>query len=419
MNRYYLKSLKLEQFRGFKQTQELEFHPGINILFGINGSGKSTILKALNFFLKDLTYSLNMTEEKEDNVYRFQMIDINNNSESMKLKMCLLSEKEHCVEASFDSMNNLRIDNSFLRNYKDSTTPLIASYSVERSISNNITEDTLRSISKPDPYGNNLETRVKFTDFIQWFNLAEAAFIQKQVKKLNLRNIAQGQNVKSEPGKKEKSVEIIQEMIESFTGLGNLALDRNSDPISLTVTKGNATITSQQMSDGEKCLLALVGDISRRLIQLHPDSDHPLEGPGIVLVDEADLHLHPLWQRDLIPGLSKTFPNLQLILTTHSPQILSHVQEGKIFRFTNEKEGIIVNEFSSTYGQDTNRILEEVMETPDRPEDIKKKLEKIYESIDSHNLDEAKKLISDLQKRIGNDSELDRASVILEIKEDQ
>ncbi|MBU5477732.1 AAA family ATPase [Eubacterium sp. MSJ-13] len=51
------------------------------------------------------------------------------------------------------------------------------------------------------------------------------------------------------------------------------------------------------MSDGEKCTIALFGDLARRMALANPNKDNPLDGEGIVLIDEIELHLHPLWQR--------------------------------------------------------------------------------------------------------------------------
>lgn len=73
-----------------------------------------------------------------------------------------------------------------------------------------------------------------------------------------------------------------------------------------------------QLSDGEKCTLALFGDIARRLAIANPSLDDPLQGDGVVLIDELELHMHTSWQRKVISMLKKTFPNIQFIITTRS-----------------------------------------------------------------------------------------------------
>jgi energy-coupling factor transporter ATP-binding protein EcfA2 len=75
------------------------------------------------------------------------------------------------------------------------------------------------------------------------------------------------------------------------------------------------------LSDGYRSVLALAGDLIWRLLMAFPESDDPLQEGGAVLIDELDIHLHPVWQR-LIPGLLRQlFPKLQFIATTHSPFI--------------------------------------------------------------------------------------------------
>lgn len=72
-------------------------------------------------------------------------------------------------------------------------------------------------------------------------------------------------------------------------------------------------------------MLALTGDLVRRLAIANPALSNPLKGAAIVLIDEIDLHLHPQWQRAVIPRLEKTFPHCQFIVSTHSPQVISEV----------------------------------------------------------------------------------------------
>lgn len=81
------------------------------------------------------------------------------------------------------------------------------------------------------------------------------------------------------------------------------------------------------MSDGEKCTIALFGDLARRMALANPNKDNPLDGEGIVLIDEIELHLHPLWQRRILNVLKKVFPNIQFIVSTHSPQVLGEADD--------------------------------------------------------------------------------------------
>jgi predicted ATP-binding protein involved in virulence len=83
----------------------------------------------------------------------------------------------------------------------------------------------------------------------------------------------------------------------------------------------------EQLSDGYKIVLAMVADIAARMAEANPEKEDILSTPGLVLIDEVDLHLHPLWQRTIIRQLVTTFPNVQFIVSTHSPIIVVGASE--------------------------------------------------------------------------------------------
>jgi len=87
------------------------------------------------------------------------------------------------------------------------------------------------------------------------------------------------------------------------------------------------------LSDGQRNVMALVGDLAVKAVRLNHGAlgDRTLEmTPGVVLIDEIDLHLHPTWQRIVLENLRTTFPNLQFIATTHSPFIVQTLREGEL-----------------------------------------------------------------------------------------
>ena len=114
----------------------------------------------------------------------------------------------------------------------------------------------------------------------------------------------------------------IEAMIGDVTGL---RVKRN--PVRMVVDKSGKEIRVDMLSDGKKCTLALLGDLARRLVLANPDAENPLEGSGIVLIDEIELHMHPSWQRRILHILREVFPNIQFIVTTHSPQVLGEADD--------------------------------------------------------------------------------------------
>lgn len=78
----------------------------------------------------------------------------------------------------------------------------------------------------------------------------------------------------------------------------------------------------EQLSEGYKIVIATVADLAARMAEANPDMENPLTARGIVLIDEVDLHLHPKWQRSILQDLHRVFPNVQFIVSTHSPIIV-------------------------------------------------------------------------------------------------
>ena len=171
----------------------------------------------------------------------------------------------------------------------------------------------------------------------------------------------------------------------------------------------------EQLSDGERGLIALVFDLTRRLAIANPKSDNPIvEGVALVLIDEVELHLHPKWQRDVLVRLRHVFQNCQFVVTTHSPLVLGEV-EARCVRFLEYQDGkVVVMTPSEAYGMDANRILQELMGAPVRNKQIENELRVLFELIDKESFDEARSKITELEQRLGDcEPELTRASTLM------
>ncbi|MCC4850473.1 AAA family ATPase, partial [Vibrio lentus] len=174
--------------------------------------------------------------------------------------------------------------------------------------------------------------------------------------------------------------------------------------IGLFVKKDNVKVNINQLSQGERVLISLVADIARRLSILNY-VDNPCEGKGIVLIDELELHLHPKWQQNIVENLRNTFPNIQFIITTHSPQILSTVRKDEIsiINFTDDKCRI-EHPLGETYGIASNDALVELMMVDPRPpltwvNNLKEYLNLI--DLGKHCSSEGKKLRDSLECELG------------------
>jgi predicted ATP-binding protein involved in virulence len=196
----------------------------------------------------------------------------------------------------------------------------------------------------------------------------------------------------------------------------NLTVRRN--PLRMEVEKNGKRLTVNQLSDGEKCLMAMVGDLARKMAIANPIRSYPLEGDGIILIDEIDLHLHPKWQRMVIPKLMAVFPNCQFIITTHSPHVITHVHPECLYLLQQTSSGITAQRPRESYGKSVDRILEDLMglETT-RPDKVSSEIHGLYEEIDRGQFVDARQKIAALKAEIGEDPELVKAEVLIKRKE--
>ena len=172
-----------------------------------------------------------------------------------------------------------------------------------------------------------------------------------------------------------------------------------------------------ELSDGYHAFIALVADIARRAVMLNQfdGADAPKRVEGVVLIDELDLHLHPRWQRVALPSLRAAFPKLQLVITTHSSQVLSSAENRQVRRLVGGRlqEGRVFVE-----GRDTNAILREHMNTEDRDGGGARKLQMLYELLDQDRRQEAEELYRKPFDRWGDlDPDLIEARVLLDLEE--
>jgi hypothetical protein len=187
------------------------------------------------------------------------------------------------------------------------------------------------------------------------------------------------------------------------------------EPDVMLVDRKATTIEVAQLSDGERGILALVLDLTRRLAQANPSqTDAPSEAEAIVLIDEIDLHLHPRWQRAIVRNLTAAFPRCQFIVTTHSPQVIGEVEHDRIQIIA---DGSVYSPPHS-FGMDSSQVLEEIMEADPRTQEIKELLSRISAEIGELQFARARLSLATLVERLGEDDpEVTRVRTLLDFME--
>ena len=179
---------------------------------------------------------------------------------------------------------------------------------------------------------------------------------------------------KSGSEKSRKRLEKMHDLVSSdlFPGVTDFDFkkDGNNEHVVVVFSAGkDGDVRFEELGFGYQTSLTWLADLCKRLFELYPDAENPLHEEAVVLVDEIDLHLHPKWQRDLVPTLSKIFPNVQFIVTTHSPHVLQSMADVNLYVLRrDETSGEITVERSDVTdftGWTVEEILSETMELKD------------------------------------------------------
>ncbi|MEG3967216.1 AAA family ATPase [Microcoleus sp. T2B6] len=411
-----VKRLKMNSFRGISDLT-LEFDTDEPTVFiGINGVGKSSILECLAILLSWLTKRI---QTPNSNGRSFNEDDIKKGCKETHNEITIsINDWPEVVWSltkvskgrSKDTSSNLgelkrvvdRIHSELEAN-SYAALPLAVYYPTNRAVLDiPLKIRTKHSFEQITAYDEVLTGgQIDFRRFFEWFRDRED--LENEVR-LNDSDQYRDRELKA----------VRYAIANLLDGFSNLRVRRS--PLRMTADKQGDELIVNQLSDGEKCLLALAGDLARRLAIANPNPDcNPLEGSGVVLIDEIELHLHPKWQRAIIPNLKKTFPNCQFIITTHSPQVISDLKWVHLLRSTSE--GIAIDRVPS-FGKDSNRILETLMGTPERPQQIRESLRELFRLIDKGELGNARQLRQELAHRmVEEDPEFVRADWLIQRKE--
>ena len=411
----HIKKLQLNDYRGIHQLS-LHLHAQLNVFVGINGSGKSSLLDASAIML---SWLINRIKHSGASGRPITESDIRNEQSNAALTMQLDDRGEAIhwmltkgrrgrgspVKSEFKQLSELakHIQQWLTESEGDCNLSLLVYYPVNRAV----LDIPLRirhkhSFDLLSAFDESLTSGANFRTFFEWFRERED---------LENENRSLGKN------KEDRQLSAVRYALTQFMpDFRHLRVRRN--PLRMEVEKCGEILTVDQLSDGEKCLMAMVGDLARRLAVANPTRSKPLHGEGIVMIDEVDLHLHPRWQRMVVPKLREVFPNIQFLLSTHSPHVLNHIKPEHIFLMSSSSDGVVITKPTESFGKNVDRILEDIMGLPTtRPDETHERLAALYEQINGGQLASASEKIQQLHEDIGEDGELVKARVLIKRKE--
>ncbi|MDO4573982.1 MAG: AAA family ATPase [Planctomycetia bacterium] len=406
-----LQSLHLTHFRGIHEMT-LDFQPQMNVLVGVNGAGKSSVLDGIAILL---TRMVSLIRSGKNAGREIAPSDISAGRNVSRLVGTLAADDmifawlltkylphtrkqperdkipEHCRPLR-DYTSQIR--DQIERTLENCSIPVLIYYRAER-VALNFPRfvHTDRDFSLLSVYQDSLSSKADYRVLLEWFRERE------NTEDREFKRLSMDKKRKTNPVTyRDPQLEVVRRTWNAFMPeFSDFTI--NTNPLRLEAKKNGTTFRVDQLSDGEKSLLALVGDIARRLAIANPTLPDPLQGEGIILIDEIDLHFHPKRQAMIVPKLMEVFPNCQFIVATHSPQILGHVHAKRIYLLEENDEGVIeLKRPEESFGMTTDQILEDVMQVPSRDADEEKKLLKVFELIERRKLSEAKALIEEIRQ---------------------
>jgi len=333
--------LDISNFKGFAQREFL-LHPQFNLVVGENGSGKTSVLEALSvavgsWFLGLRGYDTRHIRPDDARLVGFDSGDrvrweqqfpcaveasgvVQGQSLTWKRTLNSADGRTTYVDAREVKQLAAAADNA-VRDGVDLTLPLISYYSTGRLW--NVPREQARvtgaeqiksraALSRLEGYRNSVDPRLSVSDLMEWIARESWRAFQRQ-------------------GEHSPTFQVAREaLIRGVMDAQDITFDAEYGEVIVRFVDGSRQ-PFNNLSDGQRCMLALVGDLARKAATLNPHLGRRAleETPGVVLIDELDLHLHPTWQRRVVEELRTTFPALQFVCSTHSPFLIQSLRSGE------------------------------------------------------------------------------------------
>ena len=410
----FLQKLSLKNFRCYENL-DIDFKERTTLLVAVNGQGKTTVLDSIRIALWPYISQFDLARTKYadpantitiDDVRTIKKLNEGNlemarqlpssitvtcDFEDKKITWKRLRDSEARRSQTKDDSHKKKLKEyasnmqKNIRNFEQDpiTLPVFGYYGTGRLWKEKrLTEDKKDKRNSIDTrirtfaYQDCLDPASSFKQFEDWF-IAE----YKQDLEKKILAMQEGLPV---PSTINNTIHAVREAVNSIletVGWKNLTYHQKYQ--SLTLEHDDYGIMKMsQLSDGIKNMIAMIADIAYRCVLLngHLGKDAAKKSKGLVMVDEIDMHLHPEWQQIVISSLEKAFENIQFILTTHSPQVLTTVNSNSIFIIENGQK---YDAPLGSQGAESSRLLKRIFHVDNRPKhvEITKKLETYSRSV--------------------------------------
>lgn len=405
-----IKDIHIQNFRSIENLNIADVDSQMNLIVGINGAGKTSVLDALAMLLSWFIARMRSSNAK----------GISPNELDVKIdskEPCLLSigiengvswtigknraytihKKQTAYKTVLSEMSNFA-DTIVEEAEHGGSVPVLMYYPVERAIASVPVNLHKAETNIWDVYKDALSGNSNFRSFFEWYRRQED--IENEI-------------IRDDASYRDYSLNAVRMAISAFFPNFSEMRVRRRPYQAMIIKKGEQVIEFSQLSQGEKCYLSLVCDIARRLAIANPRMANPLEGEGIILIDEVDLHLHPKWQMEIANKLISIFKNCQFFLSTHSPIVLSDIRNNQVIAIDNGKK---VEVAFDPYGKPASSIMNNYFDMPyQRNMTVAKDIERAFDAIRMRDAVKFHELFDKLKRIIGP-ADSDMVRLIVEAK---
>ena len=369
------RSLKLRNFKGISEL-ELKFDETLTLLAGVNGVGKSSVMEALLAAVCRVWYHF---PPHETPLFPLPERVVRTGAECAELVLGLADQNGDIIEFHLELREARQtLVNRQWAGFTDNIQPLlplVVYYEQNRGVADREGgyKGTAVSISSREVRQSSLQTTVSSpSEFRTWFFEKEAD---------------EGQEIRERKdlGYMDPELEIVRQVLEQLDGFTRVRSRKPSDSRvrTLFLEKEGIDIAFDSLSGGERAFFLLAADLARRLMLACPGKTIA-EVPGIVCIDEIELHLHPAWQRRILKTLMETFSACQFIVTTHSPQVIGGVEARHVRLLTPAGNGLRkVSQPIASKGRDSNYVLRGILGSTERDADANELFDKFDDLVDS------------------------------------
>jgi len=425
MDQFYIKEIRLHNYRKF-EDKTFSFDKNMNVLIGTNASGKTTVLEAVNVALGAYLAAYKHYVPSRF-VRNISDSDVRRKNQSTKERDILIStgiEQYPCEITVILCMDNKPYEYQRVLEKREGRTKFGGNNPMQKTII-----DWEQLIKRGD--GSDASSTFPLVMYLSSARLWNDSRNMDFNYDLPNRTDAYNYCLDKKRGM-QMTFNYIRHLVEisaqenggaeypAYTLIMGAIRESMKDELKegetieyslryngLVLVQADGTrIPFEGLSDGYRGVIKIVADIATRMCILNPYLKEKAlkETPGVVVIDELDLSLHPSWQRRIVKTLTSLFPKIQFICASHSPFIVQSLKDGQLISL----DGKIENEYS---GESLEDIAEDIMgvENPQYSDEKQEMYElaqeyfsKLNQAGDKEHLQDVKARLDVLTARFGN-----------------